>query len=199
MMDVKKTLAAIQKTLPSVTVKCLDAKDPDCAGGGKGQATDQGAELHGCQPYFDSTTSDVFRAVTFIFAAAIGAGKTKRCRRSEPCYDDFTAPASTMLDNPYSYGWFAVETAGLSAPVPGIVPCRPQETGFWVVVPPEAKKDPSRIRRLNHSDPTPAGSEIVEVWRDTSGRYFIYRDIEGAKQYLTGEDKRYYFPEGTHP
>jgi hypothetical protein len=208
MMAIMKTLAAIEQALPGLSVECTSASASDCAGGNLGAATDpkdtnfkpgDEVKLHPCPPYFGAGVTEAFRAVTFIFATAIKLGYVQRCRRGEACYEDYTRTAADMMQNPYSYAWFAVEAAGLSPPAGGSVPCRPVETGFWVVVPPDARKDPSKIRRLNHSDPTPAGSEIVSVWSDTSGRYFIYYDVEGAKQYLPGEGKRYYFPEGTHP
>ena len=105
-----------------------------------------------------------------------------------------------MLNNPYSYAWFSVEAAGLSAPVAGIVPCRPLETGIHVVVSPAAKKDPTQIRRLIGTEPVPKDAEIIPVYLDTCDKCFIYHDdIEGAKAYLPGESKRYYFPDGKRP
>jgi hypothetical protein len=196
MIEVKKTLSAIEGKMPSVVADCLSSADSDCDGGNFGHAQDGTGDLGLCPPWFSGMT-DVQRAVTFIFAAAVGLGRNQRCRRSETCYDDYTQNAATMLQNPYSYAWFAVEAAGLSPPDNSIVPCRPQGTGFYYVVSPAARKDPTQIRRLSGFDPIPPGSEIVEVYSDSSGKDFIYHnDIEGAKQYLPNETKRYYFPNG---
>jgi len=198
--EVMKTLARIEAALPTIAVTCKSAKDPDCAGS-MGQGVDNQPELHACPTYFGQDVSDVFRAVTFIFAAAVSIGRLQRCRRAEACYDDYMQTAATMLENPYSYAWFAVEAAGLSPPDNGIIPCRPLEVGIYVNVPPAAKTDPTQIRRVSGFEETPpAGTRIASVWMDTSGKYFIYDDnVKGAKEYLPGEKKRYYFPEGQKP
>lgn len=199
MMDVKKTLTAIQGKITGVPADCLPASHADCADGGFGNAGDTTGDLSLCPPWFTGM-SDIQRAVTFIFAAAIGVGRKQRCRRSETCYDDYTRKAPEMLENPYSFGWFAVEAAGLSPPYNGIVPCRPLGTGNYVVVPPAAHKDPAQIRRLSGFEPIPQGSEILEVYSDSGGKRFIYSDkIDGARVYLPDEGKRYYFPEGFRP
>ncbi len=199
MMEIMKTLAAIESALPNMPVNCRPAKDPDCVDT-KGFAKDNVKELNTCPPYFAADLTDVWRAVTFIFAAATGLGRTARCRRGEGCYDDFTQTASVMLNNPYSYAWFAVEVAGLSTPDAGIVPCRPLETGIYVVVPAAAQKDPTQIRRLSGFDPMPKDAKILSVYRDSVGKYFIYDDnIDGARVYMPDEGKRYYFPEGKRP
>jgi hypothetical protein len=196
MMDVKKTLAAIETEIPNAPADCLPASDTECAGGGFGNAEDNTGKLSLCPPWFSGMT-DVQQAVTIIFAAAIKVGRKKRCRRSEPCYDDYLQKASDMLQNPYSFGWYAVEVAGLSPPDNSIVPCKPQGTGMQYVVSPAAKKNPGLIRRLSGFDPIPEGSRFAELMSDSSGKYFIYDDdIEGAKQYLPDEPKRYYFPNG---
>ncbi len=198
-IDVKKKLTAIKAALPAVRVNCRSASDPECAGGKPGSAEKGTNVLNTCPPWF-SGMSDIMQAVTFVFTAAVGLGHDKRCRRGEACYDDYTRKTPEMLENPYSYGWFAVEAAKLSTPDTNAIPCRPLAIGRWVVVPPAAHKDPSHIRRLSGFDPIPKDSEIIEVYTDMSDKEFIYHDkIEAAKQYLPDEPKRYYFPGGRAP
>jgi hypothetical protein len=198
-LEIKKNLGRIEGALPALPVTCLKSADPDCKDS-KGHTPQDAAHLHACPGWFAADTTDVFRVLSFIFAAAHVAGANKRCRRQETCYDDYTQTAPVMMANPYSYAWFAVEAAGLSPPVAGIIPCRPLELGTRVVVPPDAKKDPTRIRPLIGTNPIPRGAEIISLYVDTSGKYFIYHDdIEGAKAYLPGEMKRYYFPDGKRP
>ena len=198
-IEAKKVLTNIEGAIPAVTANCLAGAHAKCAGGSFGFASDAIAELNTCPPWFTKMT-DVQQAVTFIFAAATGIGRSSRCRRSEACYDDYTRKAATMLYNPYSYAWFSVEAANLSPPDGGVIPCRPMNVGIWVVVPPEALKDPGKIFRLTGYDSIPKDSEIIEVHTDVSNKDFIYHDkIEGAKQYLSDETKRYYFPGGEGP
>jgi len=197
MIEVKKVLEAIEGRLPGVGFDCLPDTDAECAGGGFGAANDKTGDLSACPPWFTGMTN-IQRAVTFIFAAAIGLGRRQRCRRSEGCYDDYTQNAAAMLQNPYSFAWFVVEAAKLSAPDGRIVPCRPQGSGIYYVVSPAARKDPWQIRRLSGFDPIPRGSDIVELHSDSSGKDFIYHDdIEGARRFLPDDPmKRYYFPDG---
>ncbi len=196
MIEAEKALAAIEGAIPTVSADCLPESDVECAGGNFGHAQDGTGNLSVCPPWFSGMTA-IQRAVTFIFAAAVGLGRNKRCRRSEACYDDYVKKAPEMLQNPYSFAWFAVEAAKLSTPDNSIVPCRPQGTGMHYVVSPAALKDPTQIRRLSGFDPIPPGSRFAELQSDSSGKYFIYDDnIEGARQYLPDEPKRYYFPNG---
>lgn len=197
-IDVKKTLTAIKTALPTVSVNCHPASDPKCTGP-SGWA-DMGANVHNtCPPWFSRLT-DLMQAVTFIFTAATGLGHNKRCLRGETCYDDYTRTASEMLENQYSYGWFAVEAAKLSTPDAGIIPCRSLAVGIYVVVPPAAHKDPTQIHRRSGLDPIPKDAELIQVYTDGNNKAFIYHDkIEAARQYLPDESKRYYFPGGESP
>jgi hypothetical protein len=148
-------------------------------------------------PRFFNTTDDSRRAVTFmIHAAPMGSN----CMKREPCYDDFNVPASSMIQNSFSYAWFAVELSGHPVRRPSIIPCRPIDTGTNVVVPPGAGSNPRLIRRLSGYDPTNVpGSVILQLYVDRGGRYFVYHDGPESGLFRPGERPRLYLPEGWSP
>lgn len=75
---------------------------------------------------------------------------------------------------------------------------RPVETGVNVIVPADAADDPSGIRRLTGFEQIPPGAQIVCVYSDRSGKYFIYRSgcLPGSQVFMPGERERFYFPKG---
>ena len=144
----------------------------------------------------DFGKNDDIKAALFIVGAAWRAGRQGQCLIRQPCYDDFTRPASSMVKNGSSYGYFALEAYGISQPQPNTLPCRPWKTQLYVIVPPDAATDPKTIRPLTGFDPAPRkGSVVRTVYKDQGDKCFTYHDgLPGGRVYLPGEKERYYFP-----
>lgn len=197
---IMRVLEAIEAAIPTLSVRCVDASADFCRESEyvRGEVSDGLMEL--CPASFRPDARTYRLAGTFIHAGAITAGMTNLCLKREPCYDDFTLPADIMVENSYSYTWFAIEQAGHDIGSPPTIPCAPLHTGENVVVPPGATTDPTLIRPLSGYEEIPPGSTILPVFTDRAGNRFIYHDnLPGAQQYLPGERKRYYFPSDGAP
>ena len=189
-----RRLDLIESALPGLIIRCIPDGIAPCLGIVKAQTAEDGA-LEICPFSFNPDAPRLRLAVSLIFGAANSIGISEACYRREPCYDDFMVPASTMINNPFSYAWFAAELSGYRVPAPPTIPCRPLNTGVNVYVP----ADPAGIRRVTGYESPPAGSVILPVFADRSGNHFIYHDYPEAVPYLPGERSRYYFPGGRIP
>ncbi|WP_347275115.1 DUF4157 domain-containing protein [Candidatus Kuenenia sp.] len=207
-INIIKTFEQIQNYLPSVWVLCYNG--PLCrecyvnyvscpTGADVTLCSGSQAGMYVCPDFFLNYWH-LSRIRMFIEAAAWQTNKAAPgCQEGEACYDDFTKPTSEMVNNAAPYANFAVEASGLF-PIDSYevaVPCRPMETGFNVVVPPDARTNPRAVRLLTGFEPIPRGSQIVSVFKDIAGKYFIYYSgLPGGRVYMPGEGERFYLPEG---
>ncbi len=198
MIRIISNFRRIRPFLPRVAVRCRIAGNRVC--GPLTMGGNIGNTLSLCPRYFSAPVTAHRRGTTFIFTAGILAGLADTCMRRHACYDDFTVPASQMIDNPFSYAYFAVENWGQTLRQPQTIPCRPLRTGINVIVPGNAARHPNRIQRLTGYVPIPRGSIILPVFMDRARNYFIYhRGLPGGRVYMPGETERYYFPNGRPP
>ena len=208
-INIIKTFEQIQNYLPSVWVLCYNGPlCRDCyvnyvscpTGADVALCSASQAGMYVC-PEFFLNYWHLARIQMFITSAAWQTNKAvPGCREGEACYDDFTKPASEMVNDADPYANFAVEASGLFPFLDSLeaaVPCRPLDTGFNVVVPPDARTNPRAIRPLTGFEPIPVGSRIISVWSDVADKYFIYYSgLPGGRVYMPGEGERFYLPEG---
>jgi len=210
-INIIKTFEQIQNHLPSVWVLCYNG--PLCkgvcyvnfvscpAGADVSLCSASQAGMYVCPDFFLNYWH-LSRVKTFITAAAWQTNKAvPGCQEGEACYDDFTKPASEMVNNADPYANFAVEASDLFPFLDSLevtVPCRPLHSGFYVVVPPDARTNPRAIRPLTGFEPKPPkGSQVISVFKDIAGKYFIYYSgLPGGRVYMPGEGERFYLPEG---
>jgi hypothetical protein len=192
-VEIANVLSRIAAALPAMPVTCAASSAPRCASRAASHLSGPGLEV--CPNFF--RTSDEERSAELIAAGAWLDGHTTICLRREACYDDFTTPATATVNSAYSYAYFALEASGFSGlRQPSVIPCRPTQTGINVIVPADAASNPSGIRRLTgFEERPPRGAEIVPVYEDRSGKYFIYRSgLPDSQVYMPGEHERYYLP-----
>lgn len=196
---IMKNLAEIKAALPALKATCAAAADSICKDGELGWVWHEQKLIELCPPAFAAGARQYRFAASFISGAAQTLGLKRDCVMADACYDDFTTPAGTMVNNVSSYAALALELAGNNLPAPATIPCAAHDTGLLVFVPPDAT-DPAVIRRVTGFNERPSGAMVLSVFADDAGNQFIYHDhLPGAKPYLPGESSRYYFAGGRAP
>ena len=224
-LAIRATFDQIATSLPTLAVTCVGA-----AGFNAGESWNvEGGTVNLSPDVF--AKDDLFRIAILIGAAARLLGKRQECAIYEPCYNEYISEQfidvskqviedetqtavqtgkktrreslSSMLNNFYSYAYFAIEASSLQTlEQPPTIPCHPVDTGLFVMVPLDIVGYPEQeIEFYRPPTKIPKGYGLISVYVDQGNKYFIYEGdvftlLAETKRYLPGEAPRYYFREG---
>lgn len=190
---IRTTLQAIGALLPHLPLRCTNSATL-CGTNVAGAPNPLLSDLQlGLCPEFFTLFSTNLRATNMILRAADLLGRAQKCNPTEPCYDDFSIPASVMVVNSYSYAMFARDVVvGSRQARPAAIPCtphqpatRPQEDSLSqpqrlcqeagrptsrTIVSPEPPRRP-----FVQVGSGPAGGRLLEERHDASGNFVCDR------------------------
>jgi len=191
--QITANLRRIEAALPTLTVRCLDSASSLCSQGYLGEVTD--TDVPWCPEFFRRTPAPANQIGLILTAAGRSVGMEDG---DSSILDDFTHSSSEMMGLDWTYAHFIVEATRIGQDRhSAIIPCHPVDTSMDVVVPPEAVSNPRLIHRLSPTEAVEPGAIIRRVYRDRSGKEFIYDErLPGASVRLPNETPRYYFQEG---
>lgn len=164
---IRTTFQAIGAILPRIPLRCTN--DAALCGPRVHQAPVPlmaNYEVLLCPEYF--TMSANLRAMNMILRAANMLGRHGECYIEQRCYNDFSVPASTMIGNGTTYGYFAAgATNARNYPWPATIPCATRQPATRPQAPlpqPQALcQDTGRITSRTIVFPPPPGRPHVQI------------------------------------